>query len=421
MSAFKIKENLPQATRDEIDRISAIPSAQRLQSEADFLTALAPYLVNEVILRDSNDLIVKASGNDIPTGDSGFKKGAIFIKKNADDSGLYTNDGDETSATWTRVDTDTFENVTDTDAEDAPVNAVSSSATLTSDNTNPSAEDTLTVNGRDYTFVTSLTEVKSNGTITSTANGVPTAEDTVVVGDETYTFVSALSTEPTVANEVLIGVDGEATLQNLADAINGDEDALGVGYSEGTVANADVSAGTPASSESDYVLTVTALVPGTAGNALDLTEDADNITVSGTGKLASGVNPVVDEILIGANADATLENIKKALNHETGEGTNYSTGTVVNADVTAGTVSTTNHTVALSAKIKGVIGDDIEVSEESSHLTFGEDVTTLSDGVDGTPGTKGQKVFTSTYEYTCIADNTIHDANWRRVSLGTAY
>lgn len=417
MGAFKLKENLPQTTRQEIDRISAKAVAMRLQSEADFLTALAPYLVNEVLLSDANDLIVKASGNDLPTGDSGFKKGAIFIKKNATDSGLYTNDGDETEAEWTRVDTDSFESVTDT--EDAPVNAVASKATLTSDETNPSNEDTLTINEREYTFVTTLTEVKSSGVITSTANGLPTADDTIVVGDETYTFVSALSAEPTVANEVLIGADGEATLGNLADAINGDEDGEGVGYSEGTVANADVSAGIPASSDADFVLTVSAIVPGEDGDLLDLTEDADNITVSGTGTLASGVDPVVDEILIGLDTNATLLNVKKAINNEAGEGTNYSTGTVVNADVSCGTVA--ENAVVLSALIKGVIGDDIEVAEGSTHLSFGEDVTALEDGVDGTPGTKGDKVFTSTYEYTCIDDNTIADANWRRVSLGTAY
>lgn len=418
MGAFKLKENLPQTTRKEIDRISAIDSARRLQSEADFLTALAPYLVNEVITSDANGLIVKASGNDIPTGDTGFKKGALFIKKNATDSGLYTNDGNETSAVWTRVDTDSFENVSD--SEDAPINAVSSSATLTSDNTNPDADDTLTVNEREYTFVTTLTEVKSSGTITSTANGNPTAEDTVTVGEEEYTFVVALSEDPTVPNEVVIGSDGEETLSNLADAINGDAEGEGVTYSEGTVANADVSAGTPASSESDYVLTITALVPGEDGDLIDLVESASNITVSGA-KLANGADPVVDEILIGNNADTTLANIKKAINGETGEGTNYSTGTVANEDVIAGTVNTTAHTVALLAIVKGVVGDDIEVSEDSAHLTFGEEVTTLSDGVDGTPGTKGEKVFTSTYEYTCIADNTINDANWRRVSLGTAY
>lgn len=417
MGTFKLKENLPYTTRQEIDRISAIASTKRLQSEADFLTALAPYLVNEVLLRDSNDLIVKASGNDLPTGDTGFKKGAIFIKKNATDSGLYTNDGNETSAVWTRVDTDSFESVTDT--EDAPVNAVASKATLTSDQTNPANKDTLTVNKREYTFVTALTEVKSSGTITATGNGVPTAKDTIVVGDEEYTFVATLSAEPTVANEVLIGATGQATLTNLANAINGDETSLGTGYSEGTVANADVSAGIPTADNTDYVLTVSAIVPGEDGDLLDLTEDADNITVSGTGKLASGVDPVVDEILIGLDTNATLLNVKKAINNEAGEGTNYSTGTVVNADVSCGTVA--ENAVVLSALIKGVIGDDIEVSEDSAHLTFGEGVETLEDGVDGTPGTKGEKVFTSTYEYTCIADNTIADANWRRVSLGSAY
>jgi hypothetical protein len=44
MGTFKLKENLPYTTRQEIDRISAIPSASRLQSEVDFLTALSRIL-----------------------------------------------------------------------------------------------------------------------------------------------------------------------------------------------------------------------------------------------------------------------------------------------------------------------------------------------------------------------------------------
>ena len=181
------------------------------------------------------------------------KKVLFLSRKNATDSGLYTNDGNEVSV-WTRVDTDSFESVTD--SEDAPVNAVASKATLTSDTTNPDNADTLTVNEREYTFVTALT-----------------------------------------------------------------------------------------------------------------------------------ADPVIDEILIGDDTDATLLNIKKALNHEAGEGINYSTGTVVNADLSSGAVA--QNAIVLSALIKGVVGDDIEISVGSDHLSLGEGVTTLEDGVDGTPGNKG--------------------------------
>lgn len=100
MASFKLKADLPQRTQAEIDRILDIPSGQRLASETAFLAALEPYLYNEVILRDAEGLIVMAAGRELPTGDTGFKKGAIFIKKNASSDGHFKNYGDEDGALW---------------------------------------------------------------------------------------------------------------------------------------------------------------------------------------------------------------------------------------------------------------------------------------------------------------------------------
>jgi len=87
MGAFKLKTQLPRTTQDEIDRIQAIATGLRNTTETNFLTALRDYLYNEVILEDSADRIVIAAGITVPTGDSGFKKGAVFIKKDASDDG----------------------------------------------------------------------------------------------------------------------------------------------------------------------------------------------------------------------------------------------------------------------------------------------------------------------------------------------
>lgn len=107
MSAFKVKADLPLTTRQEIDRIQALPSGQRSAKESALLTSLAPYLVNEILERDSDDLIVQSAGTTVPTGDTGFKKGAIFIDKDATGGGRYVNIGDENSAAWKLVDEST--------------------------------------------------------------------------------------------------------------------------------------------------------------------------------------------------------------------------------------------------------------------------------------------------------------------------
>jgi hypothetical protein len=245
MGTFKLKENLPYTTRQEIDRISAIAPAQRLQSEADFLTALAPYLVNEVIVRDDNGLITSASGNDLPTGDSGFKKGAIFIEKDAVGNGLYVNTGDENSAVWA---------ISNVALTDTPVDSVKSSGTVT------------------------------NGNTDNVDDG-----NTVVIGTVTYTFKTALTTDPdTVAYEVLIGTDADESFDNLVLAINGGA-GIGTNYSLGTVAHPLVSAGAVAS----HATIITAKTYGVAGDDIALGKVGDHITVSGS-NLENGVDGDVD-------------------------------------------------------------------------------------------------------------------------------
>lgn len=105
MGIFKLKSQLPQSTQNEIDRVSAIASAQRTTVEADFLTSLTPYLYNEVILSNDSLEIMIAKGRTVPTGDSGFAKGAFFTKEDAsaNENSLYQNIGDATTSNWIAV------------------------------------------------------------------------------------------------------------------------------------------------------------------------------------------------------------------------------------------------------------------------------------------------------------------------------
>ena len=93
-----------------------------------------------------------------------------------------------------------------------------------------------------------------------------------------------------------------------------------------------------------------------------------------------------------------------------------------NAEVTASAFSTDEST--LTAKVKGVAGDLIATTStfaSGSNLFDGTTLGTETAGVDGTVGVAGEGRFDASYEYRCIADNTIADTNWRRFTLGSAY
>lgn len=78
-------------------------------------------------------------------------------------------------------------------------------------------------------------------------------------------------------------------------------------------------------------------------------------------------------------------------------------------------------TVVVTSKIKGKGSNSIPVATDCVGGSWGEDVATLSGGVDGTLGNKGDIKFDTTYLYLCVADNATSDTNWRRISLGDSY
>lgn len=100
MGKFKLLTDLTRGEKEAIEKIQDKPSNLRTTEDNAVLTARSPYLTNEVIERDEDNLITKAAGNTLPTGDSGFKKGATFIKKDDSGSGVYVNTGNESSSTW---------------------------------------------------------------------------------------------------------------------------------------------------------------------------------------------------------------------------------------------------------------------------------------------------------------------------------
>jgi hypothetical protein len=142
--------------------------------------------------------------------------------------------------------------------------------------------------------------IAATGTLTTTANFAN--GETVTTGTKTYTFETVLTN---VDGNVLIGVDAQASLANLAAAID-----LGAGsgsvYAAATTANTFVSATSGVST-----LIATSLSVGTAGNSTATTETATNaswggVTLSGgtTGSnfviLSAGQLPSATIVAIGA-------------------------------------------------------------------------------------------------------------------------
>lgn len=233
--------------------------------------------------------------------------------------------------------------------------------------------------GITYTFKSNLTGVKATGLITSDATA-PSAGDTVGIEGVTYTFQTSLS-NPAQAYEVLIGGSAAAALDNLKIAINASGGTIGTEYSLGTVAHPLVTATT----NTNTTQLVEARQFGTAANKYRLSENSSHLAWGSSfmGTVVTtevaGVANVVNEVLLGANAAASLDNLKLAINNSATEGTQYSWGTKAHPLVTAGTNTDTTQVVTA---IDMAVGEDVSTTDPvdaGTHLSWG--ATTLASGV----------------------------------------
>ncbi len=129
---------------------------------------------------------------------------------------------------------------------------------------------------------------------------------------------------------------------------------------------------------------------------VDLTESAAN---TATGTLTTTGNAVADEtvtiggrvytwkaaltgsnqVLVGASAQDSLDNLEAAVTGGAGAGTIYGTGTVAHADVNAVRISAT---LVVTAKVRGTGGNAIATTETMTNASWG--AATLTGAIDAT-------------------------------------
>lgn len=225
------------------------------------------------------------------------------------------------------------------------------STTLTIAGADVAAGDTLTIGNRTYTFrATALTGVKATSTLTNATSF--SDGETITIDGRTYT----MKTSPAKINDIAIGANVAASLDNIKQAINqGDtawpsaptNEGSGTNWHADTVRHHSVIATTNAATTQ----VIQAKEYGTNANSYVTSETCATGAWTST-VMAGGVASVPDEILIQASAAVTLDVIKDAINGTavTGVlGTDFSTS-AAHDQVTATTnAATTQLVVARNA------------------------------------------------------------------------
>ncbi len=299
--------------------------------------------------------------------------------------------------------------------EKTPVNAVAASKLLTI-GTNPIEGATVSIGGVTYKFrADALGAGVAASKVLTSDNIEVTDGDTVTIGTTVYRFKDTMTQAYDVKRH---GTVADTTMENLIKAINATGTA-GVEYFAGTLIHPDVSAGALALAA--HAFTATAKAVGFAGNSIAIAEASTHLSwAGGAVALSGGIDPqAANDVLIGGNIEGSIDNLVLAITDGGVEGTNYGTGTVTNPLATA--VKASAATMTATNKVKGEIGNATAIAETLADGSWAAAATFLTGGVDGTVGLANELCADGSYIYHAIAANTIADANWRRVALGSAY
>ena len=231
--------------------------------------------------------------------------------------------------------------------------------------------NTVTIGGQVYTFVNTLdAPVHAIGELVDMAPAL--AGNTVTIGTDVYTFRENLDADEPF--DVLLTGNNTDDLTNLHNAINNGP-GEGVTYGDFTPKSTFVTAVVASSDTMD----VKAIVAGPDGDNINTSADLDGGTFASP-FLGLGAFPSAYEVVVGADVDATLQHLSLAVTQDNSVGVNYmyGQGTAPNPDVTMAPIAPGR--AQAIARIPGVAGNSITTT---AVLDDGDwDTATLEDGAD---------------------------------------
>ena len=121
-----------------------------------------------------------------------------------------------------------------------------------------------------------------------------------------------------------------------------------------------------------------------ASRALTITDGQnaaadETVTIGGQVYTFKTSLSAANQVLIGADDNATCANLVAAINGAAGAGTTYGTGTVANTSVTAAAAS---NVVTVTAIIPGTVGNSIAIAETMAQAAWASSATVLAGGAD---------------------------------------
>ena len=142
----------------------------------------------------------------------------------------------------------------------------------------------------------------------------------------------------------------------------------------------------------------------------------NTVTVNGVVYTFRAAVADVGDVKIGADADASLTNLARAINATGGTpGTDYLVQ-IAHPTVSSGTVSA--HAITLTARTKSAGGNALTLAKSAATLTVGG--ASFSGGIDGTVGFAGQFGSYGGTLYHCLADATVATSGaWKSITLGS--
>lgn len=253
-------------------------------------------------------------------------------------------------------------------------------------------------NAIDFTKNSAALAITGTGHFTGGIDAVP--EEYFNLGTQKFTFV----TSGTALGNVVINANNTTQAANIVTSVTRDLATVSVTNTIG-------------------VVNIVSVAHGVAGNSITLTENATGVAVSAGGTLQNGQDAVAEQffmagankyvfvaaetaplqVAISANNTTQAENIVAAITAD---------DAVCNAANLAGVVT-------VSSKVLGTAGNSIALSASATGVAAS--ASTLLNGTAGTVGLANEICVDATYLYTCLAANNASGANWRRITLGTAY